>query len=1187
MQYQDFISSNNNFQSSVNLQFDLNKDNKIDSYIPTQQSVEILKRYLNAVCNDNYNEDNATVLIGPYGRGKSHLLLILSAIISGSIGGIDKNTLSGLHEKIKAADHSAGELTDILWNKKKPMLPVIINSNHTDINQSFIVALRASLERFNLNDFFPETYFDSALNMIETWENDYEKAFKTFRTELKKEKVKLHDFKDSLYKCSPEAYQLFCRIYPAVSNGAQFNPFSNTDIVKIYEQVTESLIEQKNIGGLFIIFDEFSKYLESFSAVNNMQNMKLIQDFAEIAVRNNHIHICCVTHKEILDYSQSDSFRTVDGRFKKVYFVASAEQSYELVANAIAHLSDFDEFYSRHKQDFWNIGQLCHLTGLFNDLPDEIYYQLIVKECFPLHPMSVYALIRISESVGQNERTLFTFLSQKEEYSFDSFLKKSRSEDEYELLTIEWIYDYFQELFRVEVFNPKIFNIWAKTQSAVKKCKNSAQIKLIKILAVCKMINNENFGASDINIKAASGFSDSEYRETISQLTAEHIITKKRDGLYEFLTPNGVDIKKNITNLIEQGLVKVNRPAILKEAYSTPFILPRQHNSKMRIFRYFTAVFMEISDFLNYSGNFSELKKNADGLLINLISENKYDEVTAAKHLESLYVDESIIICISDVWRHDDYLQEYQAICILEEKTKNLDDHFKEELQVYKYDLFKTIKDYADFLYSPSEPHTKYYTSKGYIDDISKPYQLNRAVSVICDRVYSSTPIINNEMVNKNNLTPQIRKARSKTIDHILSCPDKIAEIEGYGPEVSILRSAIIIKKLSVQNDSDDYSLNSAIQLIEKLVSDSEQGAISFDVIYQKLCSSPYGMRKGVIPVYIAYVMRKRLDSVIILYKNKEISLNGDTLSRIEDDPDNFSFYLETGTQEKSDYLESVLSLFAKNTNNSIGNRCNIAVESMQKWFRGLPKFAREHSCYYSLTEIEKVDSKIARLRKQLIQFDINPHAFLFCDVPKYFDSDNDYSETAFKLKEFVQASNHFIDNIKKYLIEKTKKLFDTKLNGSLSSIMNDWYDSLSEQTKSHVFSREVNAFLHYIRENRSHDDMEIISGLAKCLIMLAIEDWNDMTVGIFLDKVKEYIRIILEFKAEEKLPQENGTISLSINYSGQVFENNLTNTEISGIAETALNNIESDLNEYGDAITVQERIALLLRLIRKELEQL
>ena len=83
IKYSSLVSSNDNFQSSVNLQFDLNRLNKINSYIPTQQSVIILKRYLNAVYNTKYNEDNATVLIGPYGRGKSHLLLVLSAIISG------------------------------------------------------------------------------------------------------------------------------------------------------------------------------------------------------------------------------------------------------------------------------------------------------------------------------------------------------------------------------------------------------------------------------------------------------------------------------------------------------------------------------------------------------------------------------------------------------------------------------------------------------------------------------------------------------------------------------------------------------------------------------------------------------------------------------------------------------------------------------------------------------------------------------------------------------------------------------------------------------------------------------------------------------------------------------------------------------------------------------------------------
>ena len=82
MKYNNFIGSNNNFQTSVNLQYDLNKAEKISGYIPTTQSLSILKRYLNAVCSDNNNENNATFLIVPYCRGKLHLLLVLFAILS-------------------------------------------------------------------------------------------------------------------------------------------------------------------------------------------------------------------------------------------------------------------------------------------------------------------------------------------------------------------------------------------------------------------------------------------------------------------------------------------------------------------------------------------------------------------------------------------------------------------------------------------------------------------------------------------------------------------------------------------------------------------------------------------------------------------------------------------------------------------------------------------------------------------------------------------------------------------------------------------------------------------------------------------------------------------------------------------------------------------------------------------------
>ncbi len=1184
MKYSKFIGSDNNFQTSVNLQYDLNKEEKIRGYIPTTQSLSILKRYLNAVCSDNNNEDNATVLIGPYGRGKSHLLLVLSAILSHNA---DSPVISDLTHKLTAADSSVGELLSIFHGKNKSYLPIIINSNHTDINQSFIVALREALERNDLNDFFPETYFDSALKMIWTWENDFENAIKLFRKELRNRKIKFFDFKNQLSKCSASAYQTFCEIYPLVSNGASFNPLQNTDVVKMYEQVCDALVQQKSFGGVYIIFDEFSKFLESSAAMTNMQNLKLIQDFAEMAVRSNKMHLCCITHKEILDYSQSDSFRTVDGRFKKVYFVASSEQSYELVSNAITHSEKFDKFYNKHKNDLSSVTQLCQMTGIFSELSDEMYTEILEKKCFPIHPLSVFALIHISELVGQNERTLFTFLSQSEEHSFQSFLAQYPIDKECALLTPEWIYDYFAELFRVEVFNPKIHSIWAKTQSAVKKCENEEQIKLIKILAVCKIISSDTFEATDINLKAASNFNDEIYRNTVDSLASLHIITRRRDGTYEFLTANGVDIKKNIRNLIEQGIVKIDRPHTLKEAYSTPFILPRQHNAKMHIQRYFVTEFMEASDFWKYTGDFTEIKGNADGLLIYLISETDDDTHNIAGHLHKLGLDESIVVCVTKVWKHNDLLKEYQAACLLEKQNMNTDDHFREELAVYKYDLFKTIREIADQLYSPSNPDAAYYNSTECLDDITKPLLLNRELSNICDRVYPDTPDINNEMINKNRISAQIRKARSKTIDWVLSHKDDIPVMDGYGPEVSILRSTIIVKQLNNNNSSDDESLNAVINAVNKTITEAENKPASFDIIYKALCSSPFGMKKGTIPVYIAWCMRKNQDAIVLSFKGKEILISGDTLSQIETEPESYTIYVEKGTQEKEAYLEGVISAFSQVDPVTVNNKCTFAAELLQTWFRGLSKFTRDHTINYIDGETVSVPHKMLKFKGQLLQYDINPHAFLFTDIPKFFGNENDFIRTLESLRTFADDYNSFITKTKTYLADKTKKLFNRTIKGSLSSIMQDWYNSLPETTRTHIFSSEVNGFLHFIKENTSFDDNDVISELAKCVTMLAIEDWNDQLVNTFLNNLRTYIDTVNSFMLVEEDITTDGTITLSLDYGGKVYENNITDTEISGIAETAMNNIESHLEEYGEAISAKERVAVLLKLLKKELEQL
>ncbi len=78
--YSDYIKINKNFQSSVNLELDLNSEKKINEYIPTRDICDVLKRYINAI-NSN-NGERATTLVGPYGKGKSFLFLVLSYLIS-------------------------------------------------------------------------------------------------------------------------------------------------------------------------------------------------------------------------------------------------------------------------------------------------------------------------------------------------------------------------------------------------------------------------------------------------------------------------------------------------------------------------------------------------------------------------------------------------------------------------------------------------------------------------------------------------------------------------------------------------------------------------------------------------------------------------------------------------------------------------------------------------------------------------------------------------------------------------------------------------------------------------------------------------------------------------------------------------------------------------------------------------
>lgn len=255
MKYNEIIGVNENFQYSVNLQFDINNISKIKEYIPTKDGCELLKKYITSVCS---GKNRATTLIGPYGKGKSHLLLVLITLLN-DYEKDDIKYINDFIEKTKEVDFEFYEIIKEIRQKEIRLMPIIINSNYGDLNQAFLLALSEALEREKLNNIVTNTYFDVAIKVIEKWEEKYQDAIVDFSTCLKEYSCSLRELKLGLKNYSEKYYEIFKNVYSCILHGQEFNPLVNSDIVKTYKDLTHE-INQYGYNGIFIVFDEFSKF---------------------------------------------------------------------------------------------------------------------------------------------------------------------------------------------------------------------------------------------------------------------------------------------------------------------------------------------------------------------------------------------------------------------------------------------------------------------------------------------------------------------------------------------------------------------------------------------------------------------------------------------------------------------------------------------------------------------------------------------------------------------------------------------------------------------------------------------------------------------------------------------------------------------------------------------------------------
>lgn len=300
----DIIQFNSNFKTAINLYLSLNKAEKVLGYIPTKSSVSFLGEYLKAVLE---NKEQATLLVGPYGKGKSHLLLVLLAVLSMKKTPESESAINELIDNVSKTDEVGERVSEYIgqvWDKKR-FLPVLITDTTGDLNQAFLYGLNDALKRDGLLDLAPETYYSIALDRIDDWEQNYFETYKMFERELTQNGMSIAELKTDLKQYSQKTLILFKEIYPKVTAGSEFNPMALADALPLYKSVSEKLVDEYGYSGIYIVFDEFSKFIEGQNNIAAGTNMHLLQSMCELATdsKNAQVFITMVAHKSIKEYS--------------------------------------------------------------------------------------------------------------------------------------------------------------------------------------------------------------------------------------------------------------------------------------------------------------------------------------------------------------------------------------------------------------------------------------------------------------------------------------------------------------------------------------------------------------------------------------------------------------------------------------------------------------------------------------------------------------------------------------------------------------------------------------------------------------------------------------------------------------------------------------------------------------------
>ena len=932
-------------------------------------------------------------------------------------------------------------------------------------------------------------------------------------------------------------------------------------------------IAKKN-GILFIVVDEFGKFLEHAAQNKPEKEIYFLQKLAEF-VNNPERNIILLTsiHQSAEAYGVNltkelfQEWKKVQGRFVDLPFNEPIEHLLHLAAHRINAPSSANSIA--------NESSVVERNGLF----DTKLNSDSIGKLFPLTLTSGYALAISLQRYGQNERSLFTFLNS---HFFDLY------RDSDQLISLSDLYDYLNEEFYSFLYtrsNPD-FGAWIALKTALERAESLVDKNPILSTYLLKTI-----GLLSIFAKAGGSISldflenylsykhsKTAIRENINLLEKTKIIRYSRfDDSFKLFEGTDLDIDQAIA-LAENKIDSIDVLTKLSSHFDFPIIIAKSITYRLGTPRLYEFRLSKhpISD---------TPKGQIDGYINLLFNESGVD----TNQILELSENNPIIY---------GYFSNTSGIVetLLEiEKTKQvLKDVEDEKDRVAIKELRSIIKSNENLLnhYVMNSLYTNkvdwYYLGKK--AHIKSQNTFNQKLSEISAAIYHQAPVLQNELINRDKVSGSISSARKnywRALVNNYHLKNLGFPETKWPAEKTIYFSLLKETGIHIQS-GDAYTLTtptsqsfaSLWQISMNFLDDAKVLRKGVDDFYKILSQSPLKLKQGVIDFWVPTFLFINRGNFALYNENGFVPYVDDTiLFFITKNPKEYSV--------KSFELNTLrLNLFNKYRDFlQQGNKEKLDNDSFIESIRPLLIFYRDLSEYAKNT---KTISKEAIALREAISKATDPEKTFFENFPNalgYSTSELSTDDTLFE--DYIIKFQNAIQEIKNSydeLIDRVELFICDELIGERIPFK-EYQNRLQkrfEDIKEHQALTRHKVFLLRVKSNLPDRNSYLMS-LAQALTNKRLDGFKDLDELLIKDKmltlVKELDNLVDLTRVEQNPDEELIKVEFTTLINGSIENIIRLPKEKKGEVSKATDFIYSELAKYKNL-----KMPILMALLEKEL---